>query len=87
MKSIKHALTERFYTWEDAVGVAQDDPEVDMNAGEGEAYIPSTYEDDVTTIDGHATQEGAPSQEDSQGVVPGTEAPAKEGAKLEKQTV
>lgn len=38
--AIKHALTERFYAWEDARKLAQQDPEVDLS-GEGPAYAPS----------------------------------------------
>ncbi|EFQ27625.1 uncharacterized protein GLRG_02769 [Colletotrichum graminicola M1.001] len=45
MKAIKHVLTERFYVWEDARRLAEEDPEVDLS-GEGEAYTPlSGYED------------------------------------------
>lgn len=47
MKSIKHALTERYYTWEDAVDVAREDPEINMDGAEGEAYNPGTFEEDV----------------------------------------
>ncbi|KAK1594382.1 mitochondrial 39-S ribosomal protein L47 (MRP-L47)-domain-containing protein [Colletotrichum navitas] len=46
MKAIKHVLTERFYVWEDARKLAEEDPEVDLS-GEGEAYMPlSGYEED-----------------------------------------
>lgn len=48
MRSIKHALTERFYTWSDAVDVAMSDPEIDLAGGDGQVYKPSTYEDDPT---------------------------------------
>ncbi|KAI9171197.1 54S ribosomal protein L4 [Paramyrothecium foliicola] len=51
MRSIKQALTERYYTWQDAVEVAASDPEINLRGGEGEVYSPSTYEeeyDDVT---------------------------------------
>ncbi|KAK7704937.1 54S ribosomal protein L4 mitochondrial [Diaporthe eres] len=37
--AIKHALTERFYAWEDARKLAQQDPEVDLS-GVGPAYTP-----------------------------------------------
>ncbi|KND93249.1 54S ribosomal protein L4, mitochondrial [Tolypocladium ophioglossoides CBS 100239] len=46
MRSIKHALTERFYTWEDAVDVARSDPEIDLEARDGQVYKPSAYEDE-----------------------------------------
>lgn len=42
MKSIKHALTERYYTWEDARELAEEDPEVDL-ANVTNPYNPSTY--------------------------------------------
>ncbi|OHW96799.1 50s ribosomal protein l4 [Colletotrichum incanum] len=49
MKAIKHVLTERFYVWEDARRLAEEDPEVDLS-GEGEAYTPlSGYEEDLTS--------------------------------------
>lgn len=47
MRAIKHALTERYYTWEEAVGVAASDPEIDMHAEDGQVYKPSAYEEDV----------------------------------------
>jgi large subunit ribosomal protein L47 len=42
MRAIKHALTERFYAWEDAVKIAEDDPEVDLS-GQGTPFTPSQY--------------------------------------------
>ena len=42
MKAIKHALTERYYAWEDAVEVAKEDPEVDLS-GNGPAFTPREY--------------------------------------------
>ncbi|KAK3292305.1 54S ribosomal protein L4, mitochondrial [Chaetomium fimeti] len=53
MRSIKHVLTERFYTWEDAVKLAENDPEVDLT-GNGPAFIPSNYleEGDVAATEG-----------------------------------
>ncbi|POS78630.1 50S ribosomal protein L4 [Diaporthe helianthi] len=38
--AIKHALTERFYAWEDARKLAQDDPEISLG-GQEPAYIPA----------------------------------------------
>ncbi|KAK1997165.1 MRP-L47-domain-containing protein [Colletotrichum falcatum] len=47
MKAIKHVLTERFYVWEDARRLAEQDPEVDLSS-EVEPYKPrSGYEEDV----------------------------------------
>lgn len=86
MGAIRHTLTERYYTWEDAVQVARSDPEIDMNAGEGQAYNPSAYEDefDATgsweepTVEGDAASAGAPAS---------TEGAAKSDNKTEKQPV
>lgn len=44
MRSIKHVLTERQYVWEDAVDLAQQDPEIDMS-GQGPLFTPSSYLD------------------------------------------
>ncbi|KAF4953383.1 hypothetical protein FGADI_6020 [Fusarium gaditjirri] len=46
-RAIKHVLTERYYTWQDAVGVAMSDPEINFEGGEGQVYTPSAYEDEV----------------------------------------
>jgi large subunit ribosomal protein L47 len=42
MRAIKHVLTERFYAWEDAVKLAEKDPEVNLS-GDGPAFTPSEY--------------------------------------------
>ena len=48
-RSIKHALTERWYAWEAAWKVAEKDPEVDLNAKpDTSAYKP--IEDEVSTF-------------------------------------
>lgn len=86
MKSIKFALTERFYVWEDAVKVARDDPEINMDGGENEAYNPSAYEDDIST-ETQATQGSTSAELGANDSAPGADEPAKTGAKLEKQTV
>ncbi|KAG6001357.1 hypothetical protein E4U21_004420 [Claviceps maximensis] len=54
MRAIKHALTERYYTWQDAVDVAMADPEIDMQAKDGQVYKPGAYEEDIDA------QESAP---------------------------
>ncbi|RDA91648.1 hypothetical protein CP533_0057 [Ophiocordyceps camponoti-saundersi (nom. inval.)] len=41
MRNIKHALTERYYTWEDAVEAAKNDPEIDLAAKPGSMYKPT----------------------------------------------
>ncbi|KAF7559664.1 hypothetical protein G7046_g4496 [Stylonectria norvegica] len=51
MRSIKHALTERYYTWQDAVGIAMTDPEINLKGKEGEVYTPSAYEDELDDVD------------------------------------
>lgn len=50
MRGIKHVLTERFYTWEDAVTLAQTDPEIDLT-GEGPAFRPAAYLEEETSSD------------------------------------
>ncbi|KAI0161687.1 MRP-L47-domain-containing protein [Hypoxylon sp. FL1284] len=51
MKRIKHALTERFYLWEDARKLAETDPEVDLN-NRKTPYTPSSYiEEDVQNVE------------------------------------
>ncbi|KAI9761093.1 MAG: Rab GDP dissociation inhibitor beta [Chaenotheca gracillima] len=45
-RSIKHALTERFYAWEEARKIAKNDVEVDIS-GSGPAYTPRTFEEDI----------------------------------------
>jgi large subunit ribosomal protein L47 len=52
-RAIKHVLTERYYTWQDAKVVAETDPEMDMNAADGKIYTPSDdwYENDEVRED------------------------------------
>ncbi|KOS17830.1 54S ribosomal protein L4 [Escovopsis weberi] len=45
MRAIKHALTERYYTWQDAFEVAKSDPEINLEGGEGQVYTPAAYEE------------------------------------------
>ncbi|KAH7030982.1 mitochondrial 39-S ribosomal protein L47 (MRP-L47)-domain-containing protein [Microdochium trichocladiopsis] len=42
MKHIKHALTERYYLWEDARALAESDPEIDLNSA-ANPYVPTDY--------------------------------------------
>ena len=67
MKAIKHALTERFYAWEDAVEVAKEDPEVDLS-GEGPAFTPMEYLEET-----EGASEGTGGE---QKVLPGTDVDA-----------
>lgn len=48
MRAIKHVLTERYYAWEDAVKLAESDPEVNLS-GRGTPFTPMEYleEDDL----------------------------------------
>jgi large subunit ribosomal protein L47 len=39
-RSIKHVLTERYYTWEEARQLAEEDPEIDLS-GNGPVYTPA----------------------------------------------
>lgn len=50
-RAIKHTLTERMYTWQDAVHVAMSDPEINLEGGEGQVYTPSAYEDEYEGAD------------------------------------
>ena len=50
MVAIKHALTERFYAWEDAVKLAEDDPEVDLS-GNGNPYTPLEYLEEEEVVE------------------------------------
>lgn len=45
MKAIKHALTERYYAFEDARRVAVNDPEVDLDAEPGTQAYRQIYAD------------------------------------------
>jgi large subunit ribosomal protein L47 len=44
MKAIRHSLTERWYSWEEARKLAREDPEVDLS-GDGPAYNPNALEE------------------------------------------
>ncbi|KAJ4164582.1 hypothetical protein LMH87_006251 [Akanthomyces muscarius] len=60
MKAIKHTLTERQYTWEDAIEVAESDPEIDLQAEDGQFYKPSAYEEEADVPDTWASEEVTP---------------------------
>ena len=57
-RSIKHVLTERFYLWEDALELAQTDPQIVMKA-KVPTYKPARYLEDV----GAQRQLGKPTEE------------------------
>lgn len=51
MKAIKHALTERFYLWEDARQLAETDPEINLNDYK-HPYTPSSYmEEEIQKVE------------------------------------
>lgn len=79
-RAIKHVLTERYYTWQDAVEVATNDPEINFEGGEGNVYTPSAYEDDVNVAEW--TQPEAESEAAKQIDPVATEA---QEAKIEKE--
>ncbi|RYP66331.1 hypothetical protein DL771_007837 [Monosporascus sp. 5C6A] len=62
MKAIRHALTERYYLWEDARVLAESDPEIDLS-GNGETYKPRNYFEAEEVLDAEEQAEGEGSQE------------------------
>ncbi|EGX92963.1 50S ribosomal protein L4 [Cordyceps militaris CM01] len=60
MKAIKHTLTERQYTWEDATKIAESDPEIDLQAEDGQFYKPSAYEEETDVPDTWASEVAKP---------------------------
>jgi large subunit ribosomal protein L47 len=62
MSRIKHVLTERFYVWEDAMDLAQTDPEIDLS-GNGPVFRPAAYlEDEPAAALGGGNAEAAPTE-------------------------
>ena len=57
MRGIKHVLTERFYAWEDAIKLAESDPEIDLS-GKGPAFTPSQY----LEVEGEPAEEQQPAE-------------------------
>jgi large subunit ribosomal protein L47 len=45
MKGIRHTLSERYYAWQDAVMIAEQDPEINLQGGEGNVYNAAEYND------------------------------------------
>ncbi|KAL2126135.1 hypothetical protein VTI74DRAFT_1632 [Chaetomium olivicolor] len=70
MRAIKHALTERYYAWEDAVKLAANDPEVNLT-GNGPAFTPTQYLEE-----GEAGAEGEQVAEAAEEAAEKTEPPA-----------
>ncbi|KAK4204131.1 mitochondrial 39-S ribosomal protein L47 (MRP-L47)-domain-containing protein [Triangularia verruculosa] len=62
MRGIKHVLTERFYAWEDAVKLAENDPEVDLS-GKGRVFTPTEYLEEEGAVETKAEEEVVGSRE------------------------
>ena len=70
MKAIKQCLTERQYLWHDAVSAARNDPEIDMNAKDGEeAYKPSAFEEEYEPVSEQEAQEANKQEKNSTSTV------------------
>ncbi|KEY71454.1 hypothetical protein S7711_03521 [Stachybotrys chartarum IBT 7711] len=81
MRAIKHTLTERYYTWQDAVEVAAKDPEINLQGGPDEVYKPDQYEDDVDW------EEELAKEEAEKEALATTAPPKDQGPQLEKATL
>jgi large subunit ribosomal protein L47 len=54
MRSIKHALTERWYLWDDARKLAEKDPEVDLSNTQS-PFTPKDYlEEQAVALEGNS---------------------------------
>ncbi|KAK6521945.1 54S ribosomal protein L4 mitochondrial [Arthrobotrys megalospora] len=73
-RAIKHALTERYYAWQEALKVAGSDSEIDLS-GRGPAFNPQTLDADPST--------GADTPALSEEALPKTGTDAKSTARLE----
>lgn len=56
--AIKHALTERYYAWEDARKLAEQDEEIDLS-GTGPAYAPSDAHLEEAALDEEFEEQSA----------------------------
>lgn len=61
MRGIKHVLTERFYAWEDAAKLAEQDPEIDLSNPEN-PYKPSTFLEEAEETAEGATEASSEAQ-------------------------
>lgn len=89
MRGIKHVLTERQYAWEDAVKLAETDPEVNLS-GEGPAFTPSQYLEEVDEVVGEteaveAEEAVRQSSEEPPRTEAATEAPATSTSETKSQ--
>ncbi|KAI1344617.1 MRP-L47-domain-containing protein [Xylariaceae sp. FL0016] len=64
MRSIKHTLTERFYVWEDARKLAEEDPEIDLNNTEV-PFRPSYMEEIFEETDTHNSEALEPAKDEN----------------------
>ncbi|KAI0132318.1 54S ribosomal protein L4, mitochondrial [Xylariales sp. AK1849] len=63
MKAIRHALTERYYTWEDARTLAATDPEVDLSS-QANPYTPHDFlEEEMADSEVYETEAEAAEEE------------------------
>ena len=83
MRAIKHVLTERFYVWEDAVKLAEKDPEVNLS-GDGPAFTPIEYLEKDETAGGPEQQQ---QQQQQEAVAEAAEAAGKTTEKAEPASV
>jgi large subunit ribosomal protein L47 len=59
-RAIKQALTERYYQWREAEELAKEDNEIDLS-GEGPAYIPGNFVEDIVVEEASDKQADKPS--------------------------
>ncbi|KAK1779133.1 mitochondrial 39-S ribosomal protein L47 (MRP-L47)-domain-containing protein [Copromyces sp. CBS 386.78] len=69
MRGIKHVLTERFYAWEDAVKLAEQDPEIDLSDPEN-PYKPSSFLEAEEKTEGVEASEAQPTTEIDPSTIP-----------------
>lgn len=75
MRGIKHVLTERFYAWEDAVKLAEQDPEIDLSNPEN-PYTPSTFLEAEETAEGAEASEAQSTTEIDPTTIPSSKSQA-----------
>ncbi|KAK5653847.1 hypothetical protein OQA88_7771 [Cercophora sp. LCS_1] len=51
MRGIKHVLTERQYVWEDALKLAEDDPEINLSGDGNPVFAPSEFLEEVEELE------------------------------------
>ncbi|KAI1081739.1 MRP-L47-domain-containing protein [Whalleya microplaca] len=87
MKAIKHALTERFYLWEDARRLAEKDPEIDLTSRRN-PYTPADYLEEQVEGNTDGTEaEALGALEGQQGSPDGREGHETSGSYVEPEKV